>query len=569
MATLKLSSNALLNFFYFILFMPQLALGFSVATPSPWSTEAAIEVLRKGGNATDAMVAASFALNVSQPHSMGIGGGGFYLASKDGKVFFWDHRETAPSSAHEKMFLDEKGEPIPYEPERITGPNPVGIPGTVLGLHEAHQKLGKLAWKTLLEPAIRIAKNGIPISENFEEALKEEWERLSLFPTTSAIFGDREGSYLKAGRVLRQPLLANTLEQIQQKGAKDFYQGNLAKSWTNEAQQLGVKINLDDLKAYKVQKRKPIEFKVFGLTGYTAPPPSASGIMVAAVLRYLEQHYRGRELPSPDSASRVAVTAEAMRYFQKVRNENIADPTTNRLDPQKFLNSPEEKKAWAEIHRNVRKRLDQIETAVTLRNLDAGSTVSQGSFTENGHTAHLSIVDDSGHAVAYTTTIEAWFGSGLAVTGHGFLLNNELSDFNAEPGHPNSAAPGKRPRSNMSPTLLFENQKPVAALGCAGGPRIPTVIVELLENYYLHRMTAREAIAFPRFHYSINDDKLYIEKGFPTSTLQQLKDAGYNVVMGQVGGVAQAVMRRSSKNKWEAAAEPRWDAMAVSWEPIR
>lgn len=539
----------------------QTAYPFAAATATSWSTETAIDTMKQGGNAVDAAVAASFMLNVALPDAMGIGGGGFLLVARNGKSQFWDSRETAPASAHAKMFLDPSGKPIHFYPERVTGPNGVGVPGMILGLYEAHRKYGKLPWKRLLAPAIRAANSGIPVTPKFEELLKNDWDRLKNFPASAATFGNKEGSYLKTGTVMRNPVLAQTLEKIA-RDPRSFYNGELARSWIYEAQRLGVKITTADLAAYKVKERAPVSFKVFDLRGITAPPPSGGGIMVAATLRYLDRYYRVHEVPPVDSAERVIVTTEALRHFQKLRNDKIADPPANQLDPQKFLESPEEKAAWAEIDRAIEKHLEPIQTKVT------GS--SPGGFPPAptrffGHTSHLSVVDDHGMAVAYTTTLEELFGSAMVVPAHGFVLNNELTDFSAEPDtHPNAAAPGKRPRSNMSPTLLYDASGGlVGAVGSAGGPRIPTAIVELLENYFLHKMPARQAIAFPRFHF--DNDTLYVEAAMPSTTLQRLKEAGYNVQIGQAWSSAQAVLRRSSKSTWEAAGEPRGDGLGLSF----
>lgn len=533
---------------------------FAVATGTPWATEAAAEILRQGGNATDAMVAASFVLNVTQPYNMGVGGGGFFLASKEGKVYFWDHREMAPDSAHEKMFLKSNGDPISYYPERVTGPNPVGIPGTVAGLYEAHKKLGKLPWKRLLKPAIRIAHDGFPLSPKFAEALADEWSRISMFPFTAATFGNGEGGPLPEGRMLKQPLLAQTLEKIANGGAPAFYTGELSRTWISEAQKLGIKINSEDLKNYKVRSIAPISFHTFDLDAVTAAPPSGAGITVAATLRYLEHYYQTHDLPTPLSATRIIVTTEALHFFQQVRDQSLADPPYGKIDPQKFFNSRDEKLAWDEIDKRIGARLDRIQTRFTQNTMLNTTTDEQ---SPHSHTAHMSIVDDHGMAVSYTTTIEEVFGSGLVVPGHGFLLNNELSDFAAEPGRPNSPASHKRPRSNMSPLIFFKDHKPVGVIGCAGGGRIPTVLVEVLEGYHLHKMGAREALASLRFH-PTGDNKLQIEKSAPASVLQQLKDAGYILEVGKVGGAAMALLRRGPKDSWEVASEPRTDGLALS-----
>lgn len=565
---------------------PKLAQAFAVATGTPEATEAAIETLKRGGNAVDAMVAASFALNVTQPANMGIGGGGFFLAKdKTGQLLLWNSRETGPASAHEKMFLDGDGKPLTHYPDAVTGPNPVGVPGFTMGLWEAHKKLGSLSWKILLQPAIRLAREGHPISRAYEEMLAGEWPRLKRFPTTAALFGDGQGSHLKAGRVVRNPMLAKTLEIIANKGGQAFYQGPLAAAWTAEAQKLGVKITLEDLKNYKVQRTNPVEYKFLGMRLATMAPPSAAGITVGGTLRYLEQYYKTHPLPAPDSAKRIIITTEALKYFQELRNEAIADPPHSKLDPKKWLGSADEKAAWVEIDKRVEERLSKIETAVAFSEKDVSEKLfakrlatlalfagsDKKPALERGHTAHLSIVDDHGMAVSFTTTIEEIFGSAITVTGHGFLLNNELSDFAKTPDHPNAPAPGKRPRSNMSPHLVFDHTgKLLGVLGCAGGGRIPTMLVLALENYFLHKMSGREAVAFTRFHPS--EKVLMVERSLPKKVIGQLEEAGYEVEVKEVysypealGGTLQALLRRSGSAKWEAVTEPRADGMALAF----
>lgn len=545
---------------------------FAVSLPTQWCTEAAIEILNKGGNATDAMVASAFVLNVTQPYNMGIGGGGFYLMENKGKVQYWDSRETAPASARPDMFLGKDGKPLDYYPERVSGPNPVGVPGTLAGLATAHKKYGKLAWKTVLAPAIRIAREGFPLTLKFAENLKKEWPRISKYPTTAAIFGDGHGGPKRIGHILRQPQLAETLTLIANKGSDSFYKGELARSWISEASKFGVTITLEDLAQYKVREEIPVESQVFGFRAVTAPPPSAAGLMVMGTLRFLEHYYREHNVTAPDSAIRLIVTTEALRFFQNLRNANINDRGLSSLDehlidPRKFLKSPAERQAWTEIEKEIKTKREQIETAITLRETAPRSVLTHADATAlaHSHTAHSSIIDDHGMAVAYTSTIEQWFGSGITVPRFGFLLNNELSDFTADPGKPNSPAPGKRPRSNMSPTLLFENQIPVGVIGCAGGQLIPTVIVEVLENYFIHKMGLREAMAFPRFHFT--DGKLEVDPAFADKLDVDLKTAGYTVERTQVAGVPHMLLRRSAKDPWEAAAEPRADGLALVLPP--
>ena len=539
----------------------------AVATATALSTQAAVEILKQGGNAVDATVAASFVMNVTQPFNMGIGGGGFMLVSKLEKVSFIDSRETAPASAHEKMFLDSTGNPIPYFLERVTGPNPVGVPGTVKGLFEAHKKFGKLPWAMLLQPAIQLARNGHPINLDFERALADSWGRISSFSATAATFSDGRGSYLRHGQILKWPSLAMTFEKIARNG-NEFYEGELADSWLSDARTLGVKITKNDLSAYTLSEPKPVHFKLFGLWGYAANLPSASGLMVVGTLRFLENYYKNHALPTAKSAARVVVTTEAIKYFQKLRNQTIADIGYSKLEPQKFLESQSEKLAWKVIERNIRARLKFISNGVSVLNeMAPDMESSEVKERPHDHTTHLSVVDDHGMAVSYTTTIEQWFGSGLLVPTNGFLLNNELSDFDASPGHPNSPAAAKRPRSNMSPLLFYESNQPSAPLvgvvGCAGGHYIPTALIVFLENYYLFKMNALDATAFPRFH--PEEDTIETEK-LPESTYRALRMAKYKLdLSGGAWSSLQAIMRKNSKKSWEVAAEPRGESSGVVW----
>lgn len=539
----------------------------AVSTSHAKATEAAIRTLKKGGNAVDAMVAASFVLGVVQPYKMGIGGGGLFVLLTQDKTAVYDHREECPKNLDPKFLLDDSGKPKPRK-EQITGPAPVGIPGTPAGLFLAHQKHGKLAWKTLLQPAIDIAEKGTVISEHFEDELKSNWERMKGFPSTAATFTDGEGAYLKRGRLLRQPFLALTLRKIADGGATAFYKGDLAKSWLSEAQKLGVQITAEDLANYKVRTAAPVQYKVYGFKAVTAPPPSTSGLIVAGASRFLDQYYKTHPVPAPDSAERIIATIEALKYFQKLRDDHLGDLNTSTLLPSEFLESDAEKKAWTEIAAEITKKLDRIRTEVGRASPNPKTVVAEVDSTSGvSHTAHLSIVDDAGNAVAYTTTIEAIFGSGMVVPKHGFLLNNELSDFDPNPDKPNSVAQGKRPRSNMSPTILFDKnakgrQIPIAVVGAAGGLRIPTTVTEMLENYYVHKLSAEEAISFPRFH--LKDEKtLEVEKGIPNKTIELLKEAGYDVVPKEnMWSVAAILSRRSAKEKWEAASEIRYDGVA-------
>ena len=541
------------------------AFPFAVVSGTPQATQAAIEILRVGGNAVDAMVAASFALNVTQPYNMGIGGGGFFLVAPPGPALdssvspvVLEHREQAPASAHKAMFLGTDGKSIPSA-ERMTGANPVGVPGTVAGLFEAHKKYGKLKWARVLKPALELARQGFPISSNFELVLKDEWARISTFPETARVFGDGHGGPLKMGRLLKQPELAQTLSEISQKGGSAFYEGALAEKWLASAQGLGVKLVKEDLRAYRVRTKKSVEFEVFGHRFYTLDAPSGGSFLVAGALRFLEQYYRQHPVPAADSVERVVVSAEAIRYYQGLRDQKIADGVVGSFD---FFWSAAEKSAWTEITRRIDERIKSSAVAGVSR-------LSNGALEKTGHTAHLSVVDDHGMAVSYTTTIEQHFGSGLVVPGFGFLLNNELSDFSADPENINAPAAGKRPRSNMSPLLVYKGKRLVGVLGCAGGSRIPTTLVQILENLFIYGMNAQAASAFPRIHPAIiasegGREVLEVEAAFGEGMIGALKKLSLEVTTVPIRTTAQVLFRGDGvRDAWQAAAESRSEGMGV------
>ncbi|MGK5086179.1 gamma-glutamyltransferase family protein [Bdellovibrionota bacterium FG-2] len=551
----------LMRIIFVLAFFPVLgsrpAFSFAVVSGTSQATQAGVEILRAGGNAVDAMVAASFALNVTQPYNMGMGGGGFFLLAapgvKGGPVVL-EHREEAPVSAHKKMFLAPDGKPIPAFPERMTGPNPVGIPGTVAGLYQAHKKHGKLKWARLLAPAIILARQGFPISRAFEHVLDEEWQRISKFPDTARVFGDGQGKPLRMGRLLMQPELGQTLEAIAQGGGEAFYTGGLADKWLTSAQGLGVKFVKDDLRAYRVRVKNPVEFEVFGHRFFAPDAPSGGSLLVAGALRFLEQYYRSHPVPASDSPERVVVTSEAIRFYQALRDQKVADGIVGVFA---FFGSGAEKDAWREISQRIEGRFKFLNAGAAR---SAGS--ASGSTEKTGHTAHLSVVDDRGMAVSYTTTIEEHFGSGLVVPGFGFLLNNELSDFSPDPENINAPAPGKRPRSNMSPLLVYKGTRLVGVLGCAGGSRIPTTLVQILENLMMFQMSAQAASAFPRIHPALVDGRevLEVEPAFGEGTMAALKKLGLTVQVVPLSTTAQVLFRRKG---WEAAAESRSDGMGI------
>jgi gamma-glutamyltranspeptidase/glutathione hydrolase len=561
--------TACLSTYFFL--APIAGWAYSVVSGSKASTDAAVAVLKKGGSAADAMVAAITTQNVWQPFFMGIGGGGLAVVSQNGRVQFFDGREEAPASATPTMFLSEKfeGGKIPYYPERVTGANPVGIPGTVALLGTLHKRFGKLPWKQLTAQAALEAKNGIVVSKHFSNILVDEFERLTQFPYSKLLFSGPDGGPQAVGLSLKNIDLSRTFEQLGAEGWQSFYTGSLGRSWLSAAQRLGVKINQNDLARYAVREAKPLQFNSFGLSYYSAQLPSAGSTVLAGYMRFLEYYYKSHTVPAALSVERFIITLETLRFYQKLRDENLADVGYAKFDPQTWIGSAKEKAFWLEISNAIDTKTKQLKERVLegRRTPDIFESVSSlvsglrketpsGESPKN-HTAHLAIIDDRGLAISLTDTIEQHFGSALAVPGFGFLLNNELSDFTADTDHPNSPKAGKRPRSNMSPTLIFDSKKKLlGAVGCAGGTRIPATIAQFLDTYFVHNLSALEASAFPRAYFINASETIVIENSMPNFIELGLKQVGYKVERGEAESVLMTAIRRKAANDFTAVSEP-------------
>ncbi len=550
----------------------------SVSTSSPEATRVAMNVLKSGGNAVDAACAAGFVLNVTQPYFTGIGGGGWMLfKKKDAPAQHLDFISQAPKAGvSAKYFVGPDGKPIESWSERNTGPRSVMVPGFVAGCGQAIKEWGTKNWEDLVMPAAQLAQEGFLISQMYFEESQEQWARIASFELTRSIFGGVSGNGVVKDEVLKQPMLAATLERIAKEGPGTFYKGKLAEEWLQEARASGVKISKADLEAYQPLRKEPISFRLDQFTGITAAPSSAAGLMVGEVLRFIDQYYQGHPTPKPDSATRYIVTIEATSYFADLRAKRVSDVKRNKIDIQKYAGSNEELRAFAAINRRVAKRLSRIMAmagkkarripAVALKRAIVAprSLASQ----KRGHTAHISVLDDSGNIVAFTSSIGNIYGSAITVPKFGFLLNSDMGGFSEQPKDLNAPGPELRYLSNQSPTIISMNNKksvgPVAILGGAGGELIPSAIVQFFENYFFHKLPAVDAIKLARVHPG-EGDKIQIEKSAPDDVIEKLVRAGYEVeVADTIWAVHEAVVRRTPSSPWEAVAETRYDGLGLS-----
>ena len=492
-----------------------------VAAQEPLAAEVGVDVLRRGGNAIDAAVAVAFALAVTLPSAGNLGGGGFLLARfADGSTTFLDFRERAPEAASRNMYLDSAGNPTR---DSVEGWCAAAVPGTVGGLEHAHRKFGRRPWRDLVAPAIRLAREGFPVSYRLERSLRSAVRLMEQFPESRRIFL-KDGRFFETGEILRQPELTRTLSRIARNGARDFYEGETARILAEQMRRHGGLISLGDLKSYDVAERKPLEGRYKGFDIITAAPPSSGGIGILQILGMLDGS--GYEKHGFGSAASIHFVAEAMRRFYADRGEYLGDPDFHRVPVAGLLAGPYIARRRASIDP------DRATPSTQVR-------PGQPAAEESTETTHFSIVDAGGNAVALTYTINGGYGSGVTVPGLGFLLNNEMDDFSARPGHPNmfgltgcdanAIQPRKRPLSSMTPAILLRGGKLYLVAGAPGGSRIITGVLQAILNVVDFNMNIQEAIDAPRFHHQWQPDKLYMEKGFSPDTVELLERRGHSI----------------------------------------
>jgi gamma-glutamyltranspeptidase/glutathione hydrolase len=497
-----------------------------------------VEVMQAGGNAVDAAVATGFALAVVHSGAGNLGGGGFMLIRMaDGKVHFLDYREMAPAAAKPDMYLDAQGNVTPGASQ--IGYKSIGVPGSVAGMVYAEQKFGKLTLAQVMAPAIRLAREGYALSWGEARDLQDDGY-LGKFAESRRIF-QRDGNYYQPGEIFRQPDLARTLDRIAAKPA-DFYHGALARELAAAMQKGGGLITADDLARYEVKEREPVRGTYRGYEIISAPPPSSGGTVLIELLNILE----GYDLAKMQSRSAQSIhfTTEAFRRAFFDRAEFLGDPDFSKI-PVSQLIDKKYGAAWRDsIEADRASPSKELKRPAIFSELEqyAAAHPQPSANHESQHTTHYSVVDAEGNAVAVTTTINDWFGSRVTAEGLGFLMNDEMDDFSAKPGVPNSdgliqgaanaIGPGKRPLSSMTPTIVVRGGKPFLVLGSPGSSKIITTVANVLMGVIDYEMNIQEAVNAPRFHNQWLPDVLNVERWFSPDTVQALQKMGYKVQIG-------------------------------------
>lgn len=529
--------------------------GAAVAAPDAYSAKVAAGVLSAGGNAVDAAVATAFTLAVTYPEAGNIGGGGFMTLYMDGKPYFLDYREVAPKAASKRMYLDDKGEVI--ENLSLVGAKAAGVPGTVLGLWEAHRRFGTLPWSELITPAIGYAREGFEVAD---QQFQYREDAIGLFNGTTnfeAYFGA-----MRPGSNFRQPELAETLERIADQGADDFYKGKTADLLVAQMQRDGGLITKDDLAVYRTQWREPMRIDWRGKSLYTAPLPSSGGIALAQLIGIKEQRaadFKGVEL---NSARYIHLLAEIEKRVFADRADYLGDPDFSDV-PVAQLTAPD----------YLARRAREINPTA----ISATEQVRPG--LEPRQTTHFSIVDAEGNAVSNTYTLNWDYGSGVVVQGAGFLLNDEMDDFSAKPGvanafgvvgsDANAIEPGKRMLSSMSPSIVVQDGQVSLVLGTPGGSRIFTSIFQVLNNVYDFKLPLKEAVSAQRVHHQLlPKDTIYYDAYAPLTgeVADELKAMGYVLEdQGWSMGDIQAI--RVDGQALQTASDPRGRGVGLVVKP--
>jgi gamma-glutamyltranspeptidase/glutathione hydrolase len=527
-----------------------------VVSVSPPASEAGLAVLKQGGNAVDAAVATAFALAVTHPAAGNIGGGGFMLVhppAGQGKPTVFEYRETAPAAATVDMFAQG---PVDHYSHKV-----VGVPGTVRGLELAHKRFGKLPWKAVVAPAVRLAEEGFALDAVLARSLNNLVANSPGHVELCRVYGKRGGvEDWQAGDRLVLPDLAKTLRLIAEQGAGAFYTGPIADQIAAEMKAGGGLITKADLAAYKAHEREPIHGTYRGYDVYGPPPPSSGGIGLVEMLNILEnfdlkKHGRG----SPET---LHLMTEAMRRAYCDRARFLGDPAYTHI-PGHLTTKDYAKKLAAGI--NPARATPSESLAKEIRLAD----------TEGDETTHFSVIDQDGLAVANTYTLEHSFGSKVVVRGAGFLLNNEMMDFNHRPGvttraggigaPPNQVAPGKRMLSSMTPTIVAKDGRPVLITGSPGSRTIINTVLCITVNVLDYDMDARAAVGAPRMHHQWLPDVLRVERGTDRGVIDKLRAMGHKVSVSTSQGDAHTILVDPKTGLYRGAADQRIRGAAAGY----
>lgn len=524
-----------------------------VVSTHPAASEVGLAILKKGGNAIDAAVAVNFALAVCHPSAGNIGGGGFLVyRDKLGNVKALDYREKAPAAASRDMYLDAEGKIIPGK--SMTGIFSVGVPGTVAGMQEMHKKLGRLPWADLLQPAVDMARNGLVLTEREARGLNRlRSEFMKENPGKNYLLSE-EGKEWKAGELLIQSDLANTLELILKRKAKGFYTGQTADLIVKEMSSHQGLITKNDLKNYQAVWRNPIrsQFKNYQIIGM--PPPSSGGVALAQLLQMVAPYSLNKWGPNSDSTIQVMVEAERRVYADRAKW--LGDPDFVKIPVNELIDP-----AYATLRMN----------SMNFNQATKSSDIQAGAFPgyESPETTHYSIVDNEGNAVSITTTLNNSYGSKVFVGGAGFLLNDEMDDFSAKAGAPNlygligskanEIQPNKRMLSSMTPTIIEENGKLKMVVGTPGGSTIITSVFQVVLNTLEMGMNMQAAVEFPRFHHQWMPEKVNVEpKRLSEDQKSRLESKGYTFTPISSYGLVEGILVLPNGNL-QGGADSRGD----------
>ena len=531
-----------------------------VTSASRLASDAGVNALKQGGNAVDAAITTAFALAVTWPSAGNIGGGGFLVYhGEDGHATTFDFREKAPLAANERMYLGLDGDVI--DNSNHIGMLAIGVPGTVAGLWKAHQELGSLPWADLVAPAVKLAREGIPMSYSLYSGFARSKGRFDQYPSTAAKFFKADGSLYELGETWYQPDLAHTLELIQDNGADGFYKGENASRLAGFMADNGGLITEEDLLKYEAVEREPIRGTYRGYDIVSMPPPSSGGVVLVEMLNILE----GYDLSDMghNSALYLHVLTESMRRAYADRAEHLGDPDFNEGMPLERLLD----KDYAS---NLRGSID----------MDQASKSDPNGFAEpyeSEETTHFSVVDKDGNMVSMTYTLEFGYGSGIVVEGGGYLLNNEMGDFNAVPGVTNTrgligtaanlVSPEKRMLSSMTPTIVAKDGKPVFTAGSPGGKTIINTTLQLILNVVDHDMNIAESVEAGRIHHQWLPDVTSMETGsLSLDTIELYEARGHRFRERAAQGAVMAVFYDRVNKLFEGASDSRrGDGAAVGY----
>ena len=529
----------------------------AIATAHTLATAAGKEVLLQGGNAFDAAVAISAALAVVEPFGSGIGGGGFWLlhiADQDRSVMI-DGRETAPSRAHKRIYLDKTGQPI--KEKSLNGPTAAAIPGTVAALEHISKRYGKLALSKLLQPAIRYAKDGFSVTERYQKLAEFRRSVMQQYPAAAEIFLD-QGNVPRLGHKIIQTDLAATLQSIAERGSEAFYRGEIAKQMVKDVIRHGGFWELSDLAAYRVVEREPVVFQYHDMKITSAPLPSSGGIVLAQSLGILQQF----KLRGMDPTLRKHIVSEAMRRAYRDRAAYLGDSDFVEVPVDRLLDS------------------DYIHgLAVSIDSNRASDSNHMGRYEldQTGtNTTHFSVMDKMGNRVSATLSINLPFGSGFVASNTGVLLNDEMDDFTSKSNTANAYGlvgeqanliqPGKRPLSSMSPTFI-ETENKIGILGTPGGSRIISMVLLGILDFAQGHFPA-SWVSVPRYHHQYLPDEIQFEKdGLTDSEIKSLQSMGHNVSeKNRQYGNMQAIMFFKPTAYMMAASDPRGEGEAIVFQ---